>query len=117
MKNKNLNPFLLCICAVLFLVAAVDINGRWAGVADFNGSSFPISYDFKTDGGKVTGTMNTPVGTGEIKDGKVENDNISFKVDLTGTTISHTGKITADSISMVADYNGAMIETTLKRKK
>jgi hypothetical protein len=117
MTTKKLNPLFLCVCAVLFFVAAVDITGRWTGVADFNGSSFPISYDFKSEGDKVTGTMNTPVGAGEIKNGKLFKDSISFTVDLTGTAIPHTGKITADSINMVAEYNGTMIETTVKRKK
>jgi len=117
MNTKLFNSLVLAVCGVLFCLILTDVNGRWTGYIDYNGSNIPLTYNFKTDGDKITGTSETPLGTNQIKDGKIDNDVFTFKVDLNGENATHTGRIFADSINLKITYQGSDFMTTLKRSK
>jgi hypothetical protein len=117
MNTKIFNSLVLAVCGILFCVILADVNGKWSGRLDYNGNDIPVAYSFKTDGSKITGTSETPLGTNEITDGKIEKDIITFKVNLNGEVATHTGKIFADSINLKINYQGNEFLTTLKRSK
>lgn len=96
---------LLAICAVLVMalapataLAATDVTGAWTGdVKGLDGSTgFTLSFTFKQDGVKLTGTVQGPQGEPvAISDGKIDGDKISFKVSVNGMVITHEGTIIA----------------------
>ena len=123
---------LLCACAALIMafptvtaLAATDVSGTWTG--EFSGpdggGGFQITFTFKQDGDKLTGTVLGPQGDPiAISDGMVNGDKISFKVSFNGMTITHEGTINAagDEIKLTSksdqgDFPGG--EMTLKRAK
>jgi len=123
---------LLCACAALIMafptgsaLAATDVSGTWTG--EFSGpnggSGFQITFTFKQDGDKLTGTVLGPQGDPiAISDGSVNGDKISFKVSFNGMTITHEGTVNAagDEIKLTSksdqgDFPGG--EMTLKRSK
>jgi hypothetical protein len=73
---------------VLFLLLATaawaaDVTGTWKGeVSSPDGNSFSLTYTFKQDGAKLTGTVLSPQGDDRLPldNGKVEGDKISFSV-------------------------------------
>ena len=118
----------LCICAVLLIVFsaitafAADVTGVWTGeIKGPNGESFQLSFKFKQDGTKLTGTVTGPQGDPmDISDGKVDGDKLFFKVSFNGMTINHDGVISGDEIKLKTkpdqgDFPGG--EMTLKRSK
>jgi len=115
MNTKIFNSLVLAICGILFCIILADINGKWSGIVNYNGSKIPVSFSFKTDYGKLTGTSETPLGTTEIKEGKVDKDIINFTVDLNGQPAVYTGRTYADSINLKISYQGGEFLTTLKR--
>ncbi|MFD1257649.1 hypothetical protein ACFQ3S_12645 [Mucilaginibacter terrae] len=117
MNTKIFNSLVLAVCGILFCLITADINGKWSGSIDYNGSTVPLNYNFKSEGDKFIGTSETPLGTNEIMEGKIEKDVITFKVDLNGELATHTGKIYADSINLKINYQGNEFMTTLKRSK
>jgi hypothetical protein len=117
MNTKIFNSFVLVVCGVLFCLILADVNGKWSGYINYNGADIPLTYSFKSEGGKLTGTSDTPLGTTEIKDGKIEKDVISFRVDLNGEQSLQTGHIFADSINLKISYQGNTYLTTLMRSK
>ena len=123
---------LLCACAALIMafttgsaLAATDVTGTWTG--EFSGpnggNGFQISFTFKQDGTKLTGTVQGAQGDPiAISEGKVDGDKISFKVSFNGMTITHEGTVNAagDEIKLTSksdqgDFPGG--EMTLKRSK
>jgi len=121
---------LLCVCAALIMafpsgsaLAATDVSGTWTG--EFSGpnggSGFQISFTFKQDGDKLTGTVQGPQGDPiAISEGKMDGDKISFKVSFNGMTITHEGTVNGDEIKLTtksdsADFPGG--DMTLKRSK
>ena len=121
---------LLCACAALIMafttgsaLAATDVTGTWTG--EFSGpnggNGFQISFTFKQDGTKLTGTVQGAQGDPiAISEGKVDGDKISFKVSFNGMTITHEGTVNGDEIKLTSksdqgDFPGG--EMTLKRSK
>jgi hypothetical protein len=120
---------LICICAVLMMGlgtltahAATDISGSWAGTMNGGQGGLNLTFNFKQDGSKLTGTVDA--GQGEpiaISEGKVDGDKISFKVVIQGgATIVHEGTINAagDEIKLGAKSDDGQFpggDMTLKR--
>jgi hypothetical protein len=62
---------------------AADVDGKWAGTVSTPGGDFPVTFEFKADGTKLTGTTMSPDGGSvNIKDGKIDGNKISFGVSL-----------------------------------
>jgi hypothetical protein len=114
---------LLCAGAAL----AADAAGKWTGQmkGPFGSDDFEISFTFKQDGAKLTGTVQGPEGDPiEISDGKVDGDKISFVVTIFnfngGTKITHDGTISGDEIRLNSKVEGGDFPAgsmTLKRVK
>jgi hypothetical protein len=108
--------FALC-AAWLALTAgtamAADITGKWTTEMrrPDGGEGFTISYDFKQDGTKLTGTVQGPMGDPmTIADGKVEGDKLSFTVSFEGPDgamkISNSGTIAGEEITLTTKFEG-----------
>lgn len=104
---------------------AADITGTWSGTISNGGNDFPLTYTFKQDGDKFTGTVTGPQGDPlPLVDCKLDGDKISFavKVDMGGNaaTFSSKGTVKGDEMVLTTtndagiDFGGAV---TLKRQK
>jgi hypothetical protein len=107
---------LFAALAIIFSSAsafAADITGAWTGDV---GGQFQITFNFKQDGDKLTGSVQGPQDPITISDGKIDGDKISFTVNFNGTTIHHSGTVTGDTIKLATeggDFGGG--DMTLKR--
>jgi len=119
MKRKIFTTTALVCCFVICLAAAATLNGKWTGTLKTpDGNQFPLTYTFKTDSGKLTGTAESPEGKWDITGGKIDGDDFSFVVTVNDDTkIAHTGKYFSqgDSASLNIDMHGQKFHTTLKR--
>ena len=116
--------FALCIVMMLAFttasaLAATDVTGTWAG--DMKGpdgsADFHLSFTFKVDGDKLTGTVQGPQGEPiAITDGKVDGDRISFLVPVNGMVIVHEGTLVGDTIKLTSKSDmGPSGDMTLTR--
>lgn len=118
---------LAAILMVLISVAAwaADVTGKWTGqMPGPNGDGFSLTFNFKQDGPKLTGTVQGPQGDAiEISDGKVAGDKISFVVTIEangGMKIMHDGTVNGDEIKLNSKSEGGEFPggtMTLKREK
>jgi hypothetical protein len=117
---------LLCICAVMLMAftaapaLAANITGTWTGdMKGPDGNRFQLTFTFKQDGAKLTGTVLGPQGDPiAITDGKVDGDKISFTVNVNGMIITHEGTISGAEIKLTSKSDqGPAGEMTLKRSE
>jgi hypothetical protein len=103
-------------------LCAADVGGKWVG--DINtpdGQTVSLTFTFKLDSGKVTGTVTGPTGDIEISDGKMDGDTLQFvfNVDAGGQQLSFkcTGKLaTDDQLKITMNGGGDMsFEVSTKR--
>jgi len=101
------------VCAIFCCAAfAADITGNWSGNMQMGDQSFPLTYAFKVDGEKLTGTVTGPQGDPlQLKDGKITGDKISFyvNVDMGGNLakFASEGVIKGEEITLTTKVEGA----------
>ncbi len=116
MKRKLFTTAALLFCFAVCFAMVADLTGKWTGtIKTPDGSELPVTYNFKADGNKLTGTAESPQGTVPIDDGKIDGDKFTFKVNVGGTDYPHTGKMYADSCGMDLDFGGSSVHFTIKR--
>ena len=116
MKKKLFTTLALICCTVLIGLAVVaDLTGTWKGSVETPNGDYPVSYTFKVDGDKLTGTANGESGSVPIVDGKISGNNFSFGHDFNNVPLKITGKFMGDSISISVDYQGTPLPGKLKR--
>ncbi len=105
----------------LTALAATDITGTWVGEMNSDNGSFELTFTFKQEGTKLTGTVQGPQGDPlNLTDGKIDGDKILFKVTYNGTVYTDEGTIAGDEIKLTSksdqgDFTGGGI--TLKRSE
>jgi cytochrome c biogenesis protein ResB len=119
MKRKIFTTMALVCCFMVGFAMIATLTGKWTGTLKTpDGNEFPLSYAFKADSGKLTGSAQSPQGEVPITDGKfVDATDFTFSVSVNGTDVKHTGKFypEADSVGMDIDFDGNKMHTTLKR--
>jgi hypothetical protein len=111
------------VVAVLLLAApvfAADVDGKWSGTLSSPNGDLPVTFEFKADGAKLTGTTLGFDGSKvEIKNGTVDGQNIAFVVtfDFGGMTldVNYKGVVSSTEIKITADAMGMPIEFVLKK--
>jgi hypothetical protein len=120
--------FLSAVAAVLLLAGAVlaaSVDGKWTGqMAGRNGQTREVTFNLKSDGDKLTGTMAGPGGQEiPISDGTVSGDNASWKIKMefngNSVTLVYKGVVSGDEMKLTTGREGGSQtrETTLKRAK
>lgn len=116
MKRKFFTTTALLCCFMVCFAIVADITGKWSGnLVTPDGQNIPVTYNFKVDGDKLTGTADSPQGTITIDDGKIKGDDFSFKVTVDGNDYPHTGKAYADSCAMNVDFGGQKVHFIIKK--
>jgi hypothetical protein len=107
------------VCGALFCFAAfADLSGKWStSFKTQDGTEFPLTYTFKIDGEKLTGTVGSSQGDIEMTDGKITGTDFSFTVSVNGTDVKNVGKYyaAADSAGIDVDFGGMKSHLALKR--
>jgi hypothetical protein len=118
----------LSVCfvfAALALAWAADVNGKWtAQVPGRDGQTRELTFTFKAEGEKLTGSMSGQQGDSEITDGKISGDQISFtvKINIQGNErkFLYKGTVSGDEMKVTRTIEGGNRppqEFTAKRVK
>jgi hypothetical protein len=110
-------------CALLLASSAAfaaPVDGKWTGSIDSPNGPVQITYVFKAEGTKLTGTSTGPDGSAlQLKNGKIEGDKISFSLDLDfgqgPTTFNYTGVVEVSQIKLHSEFMGMPIDFTVKK--
>ena len=105
-----------CVTSLLW---AADVTGKWNAESD-NGPSWV--FNLKSEGGKVTGTMQGSDGKERpISEGKLEGNDISFSVDSeyqgNPITLVFKGKVSGDEMQLRVDTKDGNWGTDLVAKR
>jgi hypothetical protein len=113
------------VLAALTLAWAADVNGKWtAQVPGRDGQTRELTFTFKAEGEKLTGSMSGQQGDSEITDGKISGDQISFtvKINMQGNErkFLYKGTVSGDEMKVTRTIEGGNRppqEFTAKRVK
>jgi hypothetical protein len=125
MKARTL---ILSVCALLAFITvayAGGVDGKWtAQVPGRQGNTQEVTFNFKAEGDKLTGTISGRQGDTAISEGTIKGNDLSFKVvrEFNGNKITQTfkGVLSGDEIKFSRTMEGgpgggAAVEFTAKR--
>ena len=128
MKLRNVLLTTGLLMAFLTVAYAAGIDGKWTAEVPGRQGNTTTTFNFKSAGEKLTGTMSGRQGDVEISDGTIKGSDVSFKVvrEFNGNkiTINYAGKLAGDEIKFVRTMEGggggggqaaAPVEFTAKR--
>ena len=123
MRNVLLTTGLLFV--FLTVAYAAGIDGKWtAEVPGRQGTPTTTTFNFKSAGEKLEGTVSGRQGDTAISDGTIKGADVAFKVvrEMQGNkiTINYVGKLAGDEIKFTRTMEGgpgggAAVEFTAKR--
>ena len=104
---------LLVGCVAAAAMFAADVTGKWtAEMQGRGGNTMTVTMNLKADGNNLTGTVSGRNGDTDISDGKVDGDNVSFKVvrEFNGNKVTqnYKGKLNGDTIHFAVTMEGGM---------
>jgi hypothetical protein len=111
---------LLMMLALSASAFAADVDGKWAGTVATPNGDLPVSFTFKADGEKLTGTTLGFDGSDvAISNGKVDGNSISFKVtfDFGGMPfeLNYKGVVSPTEIKITGEAVGMPFEFVVKK--
>jgi hypothetical protein len=108
--------FLTLLAAATALAA--DVTGKWNATAQSpDGGEMQIVFNLKQDGDKLTGNVESPMGTVPITEGKMDGDAIAFTVEMGDMKIVHKGTVTGDEMKIKVEIGDQVMNMVAKRAK
>jgi hypothetical protein len=119
MKFLATAMIMLALCVPAF---AADVDGKWTGTVAGQAGPLNVAFTFKADGAKLTGTTTGLDGSDvAIADGKVDGQNITFKVtlDFGGMpfVMNYKGVVAPAEIKLTAEIPGMPMPFEILVKK
>jgi len=115
--------FALLAAALLLALApafGADVAGKWTASFETQIGTQNYTYDFKVDGGKLTGTAKSQNGESQIAEGAVNGDDITFveTLDYQGQSlrIVYKGKISGDEIKFTRNVADMVSEDLVAKR-
>ena len=129
MKIRNLAFGMVAALAALPAMAG-DIDGKWNASVDSPMGAVSVTFEFKSEGEKLTGSMASDFGgqampPSPISEGVVKGEDVSFKLELNmmegmpPLVITYKGKLKGDELALVSviDMGQGPQETPLVAKR
>ena len=115
MKKRTLLIGVVTLMMFIVSVWAADVAGKWVAQAPSGQGTSEITLIFKVDGTTLTGTLDNSQMPGaiEIKDGKIQDNDISFHVlrnfGENERKVVWKGKASGDEIRFTREIEGGMM--------
>jgi hypothetical protein len=129
MKLRTISLTVGLLMALCVTALAADVDGKWTGQVQGPQGAMDITFVFKAEGEKLTGTLTNQFGEVAIQDGTIKSEALAFKVtrEFNGNkfTLKYTGKLAGDEIKLTRTFEGEApggqtpppVDFTVKRAK
>jgi hypothetical protein len=116
MKIKLLTTGLLLGSVLVCFAAIADLAGKWKGAITMrDGNELALTYVFKIDGEKLTGSVTSERGEIPLTDGKIKGADFSFNLAIGDNIIPNTGKYYGDSTIITSNFGERKTKIKLTR--
>jgi hypothetical protein len=114
MLRRLVLVFVLC-AAVSAPLGAADVDGTYKGSVDTPNGPVELTFVFKTDGERLTGSVASAMGEVPIENGTAKGDVLTFDVNVQGMVIKHQAKQAGDQVTITATGDWGTTEYVVTR--
>jgi hypothetical protein len=108
--TKKLLFVVAILCALALAIYAADVSGKWTWEQQGRNGSMTNTLTLKQDGANLTGSLDGGRGPVDIKDGKVDGNNVTFSItrNMGGNdvTTKYTGTLDGDTLKLEYEAPG-----------
>jgi len=108
--TKKLLFVVAILCALTLAIYAADISGKWTWEQQGRNGATTSTLTLKQDGSNLTGSLDGGRGPADIKDGKVDGNNVTFSItrNMGGSdvTTKYTGTLDGDTLKLEFERPG-----------
>jgi hypothetical protein len=117
MSMRRLLAALVMTVGMTAVALAADVTGKWVGSVDTPNGALELTYELKTEGEAVTGTVASAMGSLPISNGKLVGDAFTFDVVFEAMTIKHECKVSVagDEIAVKSTGDWGTSEYVVKK--
>ena len=119
-SNNRVGATILAVVVLTAGALAADITGTWTASFDTQIGVQNYMYTFKVEGNKLSGRVKSMYSDGEISEGTINGDDISFVENLTfegmPLRITYKGKISGDEIKLTRIVAEAFTEEAVAKR-
>jgi hypothetical protein len=117
MRMRRLLLALVMTIGMSAVALAADVTGKWVGSVDTPNGPLELTFELKTEGEAVTGTVGSAMGTLPISNGKLAGDVLTFDVVFEAMTIKHECTVNAagDEIAIKSTGDWGTSEYVVKK--
>ena len=109
--------YLTLFFLIAFAAYAADVTGTWKGSFEAPNGEREVVLKLKANGSKLTGTMTiSPSLEGELEDGKIEGDKVSFIFVSGDREMECKGKVSGKEITLEMLRGQRNVPMTLKKQ-
>lgn len=101
MKKILLTVFIAMIAIVV--TNAEGISGKWKTSFEGGQGAMELTFNFKVDGEKLTGSISSEMGDIEISNGKVNGNEFTYEIDAMGNVMKQKGKLDGNVIKITME--------------
>lgn len=122
MRMRALLSILTVLVVLTVAYAASNVDGTWTGQRPGrDGNMMPVTFKFKAEGDKLTGSTSMRQNEVPISDGKISGSDVSFTVKMefggNSMVMKYTGTISGNEMKLKSQREGSdrVTEITLKK--
>lgn len=84
----------------LSMKRVVAIDGTWRGAIQTPDGDFPISFRLRNDAGRITGSVESQMGTSAITTGTLDGTQVRWQSEFQGMTLRYAGKLSGNTMAL-----------------
>jgi hypothetical protein len=96
---------------------AADVTGKWVGNVETPNGPLELTYEFKSEGETLTGTVASSMGSLPLNKGKIAGDTLTYEVAIENSVITHEARINAAGDEITIKATGEWGTSEYKVKK
>ncbi len=110
--------YVMLLVALLAITAtAADVSGAWKGTLETPMGTMNLVLTLKTDGPTPSGTMNFMDNDSKLEKLVINDNKISFEINMEFGTMAYAGTIDGDTMNLKLNVMGNENPVVLKRAK
>lgn len=115
MKKMLVSSILVLLFSITLFAA--DVEGKWYATIETDNGPFSFTAEYVVKGDVISGTLSSDMGSVEIANGKITEDEFEYTFEIDYNSIKHKGKLVDGKLVIKSSGSYGEDEFTMTREE